>query len=369
MILENLMFLSTARLARGLFFLLYFHFLWAERVSLDCQIQRTRQNSWEDSEENREADCTLLQEMERQLSLEYANSWNKSDPGIAKQKIFLPSFVLKKRDFANQYHEILSWEIAYLLDCKKYQLPSYLALIDGDFMTLQPYRYYYRVKNVMELPDCHRYMALKDFWMGNIMLYLLGASDITSANIGYDMEDYHPIYFDLEYSFAISNDFKMIPKQFFETIKYDFECAFYPRNLAGPLFSQKLRKRDLLLLRQFQQDLKRRVLPKVQAYLRDNSYLGEDQKRAFLERLDKIIEAPLKQGLSFKRFLTYLYPSLPPSYFQSIQKIANLLGWQDLGFGGTMLWFMQLQGTWTRDPETYRQINRILDDLYLDMNK
>jgi hypothetical protein len=341
--------------------------LYGDTVSLDFSIQRSLDNVCGESARSVGELVLSLQAMEAQLALEYAESPYRVNQDEGKQIINLPSFILKKRYSENTYHEMLAWEIGRLMHLERYLIPSYLINVDGCPMTVQPRLSFAASNRLMEPSDCHKKMSLEDFWMGNILLFLLGSMDITGRNMGFDPEDFHPIYFDLEHSFCINNYLKMTPIPNYNKLKYRIDCFYCPMNLRGYLFGRKLNKNEVDSLNFYQSQLDEEFLQKLIYYLIKNKYLNFAQKQSFLERLEKIRGAYFYEGLSFSQFLIYLFPDLPSTYSDHFRKIYQLLEWDFLGFSGAMFWMIHLQDDWIQEQSIYKKINVILDELYLDM--
>lgn len=333
-------------------------------ISWEEILERTAKNPCGYGEEKVHELLFHMKQMEEQLLVEYqASSWQLNSE-VVKQRIFLPSFVIKTRYEGNQYNEMCAFEIGELLQLSKYLLPSYVIHIEGVPCTLQPYRFFYRTDDILNLPWLYGKMSLIDFWMGNLLMYILGSYDLTAANIGYDMEDYHPIYPDLEHSFIQESYFSLTPRENNGGLNYNVQCSFFPRNLCGPLFYRKLTAKEIIYLKSYQEKLREEILQKIAAYFEENPYLSKKQKWAVLERLNHVLRADFKKGMSFQSFMRYLLPTLPTSYAQHIEKIGGILGWKNLGFGGVMLWLTALEHTWSKDKDTYTQINAILDRMY-----
>lgn len=350
------------------FFLLCSSYIYGTAsISWDFALQRIRDNPCGYSEQRVKNRELYLKKTERQFALEWERSQETLDPMVIKQCLRLPSFFIKKRYPEKPYNEMMAWEVGELLGLERYVVPSYVVFINEQVCTVQPKKELYSYEPLIDLNDLHRLMSLKDYWLGQILIYILGAGDITVRNIGCHVKDYHPIYYDLEDVFNDRVNFSMFLKNKGERLKYGINCPFYPLNLCGGLFFQPLGSQEVKCLNSYQENIKNNLLPQVLTYIEQNPYLSVIQKDAFLQRLDRILNVSFVEDLSFRDFMIELFPNLPESYSYYIEKICHLLGWGDIGFGGVLFWINHLDNDWRKDRLTYKKINRILDQLYDDL--
>lgn len=335
-------------------------------ISWEFTFQRIKDNSCGYSEEKVKNLERYLKTTEKKFALEWKEAEVNFDPEETKKCVILPSFVVKTRYQENHYNEMLTWEIGTLLGFERYLAPSYVVFINEQLCTVQMKKELYSYEPLINLSEAHRKMALKDYWLGNILIYILGGQDITIRNIGCDMKDFHPIYYDLEHAFDEGVNFSMFLKHKGERLKYGIHCPFYPLNLSGVLFYQSLGHPEVKCLNYYQENIKN-ISVKILNYIENNEYLNTRQKEAFLQRLDHILQASFIEDLTFRDFMIELFPNLPESYSYHIEKIGQLLGWGDLGFGGVLFWLKGLENDWRKDWLTYKKINRILDQLYDDL--
>ncbi len=347
-----------------LYLFLLFPMLSDMQISWDETISKVERNPCEYREHIMCSRLGFLQNAEDLFLQELMDMEGGFHIDEAKYVLCLPSFVLKKRYLENQYHERLAWEIGEILHLDRYMVPSYLVFSNEQGYTVQLREDFHVSPALLDLPDIYTKMSLKDYWLGNFLIYLLGSWDLTSANIGYHSRDFHPIYFDLEHSFSENNEFIFsldLSKE--DRLKYQVGATFIPRNLCGKLFYQKLTSFDVAKLENYQRLMRSVCFPKIVKYLEENKELQEGQKRAFLERMENLLTASFTEGMSFKDFLIYLFPVLPTNYMVFFEKISSVLQWGDLGFGGVMFWLSNLEEHWRRGTEDYEKINDELDRL------
>lgn len=302
----------------------------------------------------------FLEQVKAQLEVEYAQAEQKLEN--TEHVLELPSFYLKKS--GHGYQEMVAWEISHLLHLDKYIPFASIVTLSGEPLLLKRKSEIEKNKNALDLSPLAQKAELQEYWLANITAYILGMGGLSETHIGYARNTLHPLYSEVENSFAESNDFKMRAGS--GDLKYDLQMFFSSRLLSGRLFYQKLDEQAVEHLQRFQEMLRKKFLPKLSAHLEGEEFLNEAQKMALKDRVQRILNAPFQAGMSFNEYLRCLFPSLPPTYSQHFHKISKILNRGTQGVGGALVWLASQKQQEPTRLDQIERINEVLDALYAD---
>lgn len=219
--------------------------------------------------------------------------------------------VIKKRR-ENHIYEAFAWEIATLLGTNSCIVPSLPVEIGGKRVILQNMEDFEIREKHKKLPkkSIMKRVSLDAYWKAHFQAYLLGMGDLVGRNIGVNKEG-KIRFFDIESSFKYGPVTK--------TSDTSFYTGFIAQSFSWPQFEQTLDQSTLLSLQEFVLSLDS-LEENIATYLRYRSFPLDEE--GFFYRLNKIRSFPLEEGMSFKDFYSFAFPSIG----EGLEELTGIIG-------------------------------------------
>jgi hypothetical protein len=249
----------------------------------------------------------------------------KSDPAkklrIQHKKL---GIIIKKRR-NNHIHDFFVWELAHLLGSDKYVLPAFPMEIGGVRVVVQKLEPF-------EVGDIEgggyskstlKKISLETYWKAHIQAYILGLSDLASANIGVNSKGIIR-FFDTEASLIYYNT----P---FKT-DFSFSTGFICQSFDWEQYNTPLDRGTAEKLNDFVQTLYdyEDDLRRYEA-IRPVRILGEGVER----RLEILRDFDFREGVCFRDFFAAVFPRLGIG-LPELNQLVNRIIQRDVGHGSTL---------------------------------
>lgn len=231
------------------------------------------------------------------------------------------SFYLKRRDQHIWIDEMLVWDLSLALGSFNCVVPSFaVSMLNKRHLILQ--------KNerltpgpvlgwgLSDLPNASllKTISLETYWEAFLFAYLAGLNDLAPQNIGIDDRG-RVRFFDNEH-ISRGNGF---PIRIYKN-RYSFAMDFLPTSLDWPHAKLELSKSQAKII----QDMIfhwERQFPLFLTRLGD--YPIKFDERYLKDRIEKLVNFPVKKGTTFLDFFAYIYPIFDVKYHKDLIALAK----------------------------------------------
>lgn len=270
-----------------------------------------------------------------------------ADPGkklmVNKKNI---NVIIKKRR-NNHIHDAYAWELSYLLGSNRYVLPSFPMEIGGIRVIVQKLESFeFANKNGDGYSKgLLKKISLETYWKAHLQAFLLGFSDLASANIGVNSKGVIR-FFDNEASLIYYNTpFKN---------ELCFSTGFVCQSFDWPQYNTSIDSTTAESLRNFVEGLSNyEETLKIYAAHRP-VFMGEEGVK---HRLNIIRNFNFQTGVTFRDFYAAVFPRLSAG-LDEMNQIANRIMKRNVGHGSTLFFSCRRIKDYKLSPQDKAEIQQ-----------
>lgn len=255
------------------------------------------------------------------------------------------SCYLKKRHEGNAMNDLYVWELASVLQ----ENPNIPAVIVYRFKDMDML-----IQEAVEMeiglaykgsPKSARQVGLEEYWMGNLISYVLGLCDLHAGNIGIT-KDLRMVFFDNEFLDEYTN----VPR--FKHFAINEHSIFISGSFDWPqyrLVVDEILANKLTALASSWTD----AIESIRVYSKMRN-LPQKYVDAIVRKIELISDFPFRNGVRFADFYAYLYPELSEGLDDLCAIVGKCMG-RKIGPGTALSKILQLNGSRSTGVEQVRK--------------